>query len=187
MWNLHGFRSRPRQAVRARQNSREMGDGRSVIPWIAALGLAGFAQVAQSQCDCALETRGIPKGSPIGRTQFVHTISCSGCEGAAGEKIYTVQSSGTFVSTAGCEEGDSAVPVCTFSSDEAVIVYNLPSPGTSINFTCIISGPDDNPDNDCTCTKVTWPNTFVCTPVAFFVFADGFESGDASAWSGVVP
>ncbi len=134
----------------------------------------------------------IPKPTPLGggfRVAAVHSVICNerGPDCNLGKTVYNEQP-GTFISSCGCAEDPAGNPECALDGTRYVLQYDMP-PGTFTNRACIISDlANPDPLNDCTCTEFTLPGTTtMCSPVFFYLFADGFESGDTSAWSDTAP
>jgi hypothetical protein len=75
-------------------------------------------------------------------------------------------------------QGEELVAALQGGQTVQATMGNVPAETLDL-FNWIVSDPDD-PDvtNDYLVTRV---------PIALFIFSDGFESGDTSAWSATVP
>ena len=156
---------------------------------------SGPADTAALGCDLRM---GLSSGRPIlepGRMGYKATVSRVGCAQADTSlggtdfdevMVENILPAGlTFVSTVGCAEDPIGVPICTLGTVDGaeatyiinVVVHVVDPSGNLINK--IINSvslessdpPDTNPANNIATIALYRP-----------LFADGFESGDTSAW-----
>ena len=162
---------------------------------------------------------GLTAGKPIlepGRMGYVATVTRIGCAeagvspgtggGIPDVVVKDVLPAGlTFVSTEGCAEDPMGVPICTLGTVGDMAAYTIDvvvddDPGDVIT-NCVTlyfsNPPDTNSDNNVACVTLRSPYVFddgfetgnlsAWSIVKNPTFLDGFESGDTSAWSSSMP
>ncbi len=145
----------------------------------------------------------IPKGDPIDRIHFTTSVVCSalkpGGRRVSGFDSVTIASSVdpevSVIETEGCLEDPSGVPLCTLGTIDTdtpmayyVIKTCVQDDSSPIAHCAAIASSvpgDPVPANNISCTLIlpTVLEPYRCN----FIFLDGFESGDTSAWSKTEP